>query len=113
MLIIEKRENMRTMRAMGATGKMIADIFILEGSIISAIGASAGIIIGIAVCLLQQEYGLLTLGGEAEGFIVNSYPVKVEAEDIATTFLTVLVVGLVAVWLPVKLLTRKFVEKEN
>lgn len=113
MLIIEKRENMKTLRAMGATNKMIADIFILEGSIISAIGAFAGIAIGIAVCLLQQEYGLLTLGGEAEGFVVNSYPVKVEAEDIATTFLTVLIVGLVAVWLPVKLLTGSFIGKDN
>lgn len=113
MLIIEKRQNMETLRSLGATDRMITDIFVLEGSIISAIGAVGGIAIGIIVCLLQQEFGLLTLGEAADGFIVNSYPVKVEIADIATVFLTVLVVGLTAVWLPVRLLTRSFLAKEN
>lgn len=111
MLIIEKRENMDTLRALGATNSIITNIFVLEGSIISAIGAVSGIVIGVAVCLLQQEYGLLSLGNNAGDFIVSSYPVKVEAGDILAVFGTVLLVGLVAVWAPVRVLTKRFLNK--
>lgn len=112
MLIIEKRDNMETLRSLGATEKTITNIFVFEGSIISTIGAIGGIIIGLGACLLQQEYGLLSLGNNAGDFIVSSYPVKVEAGDICAIFATVVVVGFVAVWVPVKILTKKFLHKE-
>ena len=111
MLIIEKRQNMETLRALGATDKIITNIFVFEGVVISTIGAISGILIGLCVCLLQQEYGLLTLGNGAGDFIVNSYPVKVESSDILAIFGTVVAVGLVAVWIPVKVLTRKFISR--
>ena len=113
MLIIEKKQNMETLRSLGATNKIIANIFVFEGSIISAIGAIGGITLGILICLLQQEFGLLSMGDVGDAFIVSSYPVKVEAADIATIFFTVLAVGLTAVWLPVKLLTKKFLINEQ
>lgn len=113
MLIIEKRENMDTLRALGATDKIITNIFVFEGVVISTIGAIGGVIIGLCVCLLQQEYGLLTLGNGAGDFVVNSYPVKVETGDIFTIFGTVIATGLVAVWVPVKVLTKKFIRKEQ
>lgn len=106
MLIIEKRDNMETLRSMGADSKTIADIFVYEGVIISAIGAFAGIIAGIALCLAQQYFGFISMGGDG-AFVVENYPVELHANDIATTFFTVLAVGIAAVWLPVKLLTRK------
>lgn len=112
MLIIEKRENMETLRSLGATDKLITNIFVFEGTTISTIGAIGGIIIGLGVCLLQQEYGLLTLGNNAGDFIVNSYPVKVEAGDIIAIFGTVVAVGLLAVWIPVKVLTRRFLRND-
>ncbi len=112
MLIIEKRENMETLRSLGATDKLITNIFVFEGTTISTIGAIGGIIIGLGVCLLQQEYGLLTLGNNAGDFIVNSYPVKVEAGDIIAIFGTVVAVGLPAVWIPVKALTRRFLRND-
>lgn len=111
MLIIEKRQNMDTLRALGATDKTITNIFVFEGVVISTIGAISGILIGLGVCLLQQEYGLLTLGDGAGDFIVSSYPVKVEGSDILAIFGTVIAVGLVAVWIPVKALTRKFISR--
>lgn len=111
MLIIEKRENMETLRSLGATDKTITNIFVFEGTIISTIGAIGGIIIGLAVCLLQQEYGLLSLGNGGNEFVVSSYPVKVEVNDILTIFGTVIVVGFAAVWLPVRALTKKFINK--
>lgn len=108
MLIIEKRENMETLRSMGADNSTVANIFIYEGIIISAIGAVSGIIAGIALCLAQQRFGFISMGN-ADSFVVNSYPVEIQAKDILTTFVTVLIVGITAVWLPVKMLTRKMV----
>ena len=111
MLIIEKKENMETLRSLGATDNVITNIFVFEGSVISMIGAIGGIVIGLAACLLQQEYGLLTLGNGMGDFVVDSYPVKVEVADIIAIFGTVAIVGLIAVWLPVKILTKKFIKR--
>ena len=106
MLIIEKRDNMETLRSMGADRNTISNIFVYEGIIISAIGAVAGVAGGLALCLLQQHCGVLSMG-DAGSFVVDSYPVEVHLNDIATTFITVLAVGITAVWLPVRILTRK------
>ena len=108
MLIIEKRDNMNTLRGFGADNKIISNIFIFEGCLISSIGAVVGILLGLALCLLQQEYGLITTGG-GEGFIMDSYPMEVQSGDVVMVFVTVLVVGFMAVWLPVHMLTKKFI----
>lgn len=105
MLIIEKRDNMNTLRSLGAENHTIANIFVFEGCLISAIGAVIGLLLGLLLCLLQQELGLISMGG----FVVDSYPVSVDANDLAIVFVTVLIVGFAAVWLPVRLLTKRFV----
>jgi lipoprotein-releasing system permease protein len=107
MLIIEKRENMKTLRSMGAENKTIANIFVFEGAIISAFGALIGIVTGVALSLAQQHFGLISLGDGA--MIVDSYPVVIIPGDVAMTFFTVIAVGFLTVWLPVKALTRKYV----
>ena len=107
MLIIEKRENMKTLRSMGAESKTIANIFVFEGAIISAFGALIGIVTGVALSLAQQHFGLISLGDGA--MIVDSYPVVIIPSDVAMTFFTVIAVGFLTVWLPVKALTRKYV----
>lgn len=106
MLIIEKQDNMNTLRSMGADRKTISNIFVYEGIIISALGAIAGIVAGIALCLAQQHFDIISMGGDG-AFVVDSYPVEVHLNDIITTFFTVLAVGIAAVWLPVRILTRK------
>ena len=108
MLIIEKRENMNTLRSLGAEDKTIANIFIYEGGIISAIGAVIGILLGLLLCLAQQHFGLISMGA-SDGFIVDSYPVEVLFSDVAMIFVTVVIVGFVAVWLPVKSLAKKYI----
>ena len=107
MLIIEKRDNMNTLRSMGAENHTIANIFVLEGCIISAVGAVVGVVMGLVLCLLQQEFELLSIG--ERGSVISSYPVAVEVGDVLAVFVTVLLIGFVAVWLPVRLMTRKFV----
>lgn len=108
MLIIEKRDNMNTLRSFGADNKTISNIFIFEGCLISSIGAVIGILLGLTLCLVQQEFGIITTGG-GDGFIMDSYPMEVLSGDVVMTFITVIVTGFMAVWLPVRYLTKKFV----
>lgn len=108
MLIIEKRENMKTLRSLGAESKTIANIFVFEGAIISAIGAVIGIVAGVALSLAQQHFGLITMGS-TDDFIVESYPVEIIPGDVAIIFATVIVVGFITVWLPVKALTKRYI----
>ena len=105
MLIIDKREDMLTLRSLGATDYQVSQIFVLEGWLISGFGALIGIVAGLLVCYVQQELGIVKLGQTAGAFIVEAYPVSIHAGDILLVFLTVLAVGLVAVWLPVKYMT--------
>lgn len=107
MLIIEKRDNMNTLRSFGADNKIISNIFVFEGVIVSFVGAVVGILLGLVLCLAQQEFGLISTGGSGD-FIMDSYPVRVIWSDILVVFATVLVTGVVAVWLPVRVLTKKF-----
>ena len=108
MLIIEKRDNMNTLRSFGADNKMISNIFVFEGVIVSLAGAVVGVLFGLLICFAQQEFGLISTGGSGD-FIMDSYPMKVMWSDVAAVFFTVLVTGIVAVWLPVRLLTKRFV----
>lgn len=94
LLIIEKDESIRTFRTMGATNSQISRIFITEGLLISLAGAVGGIIIGVILCLIQQECGVIKLAGDSNTMIVNSYPVQVVGSDILIVFGLVAVVGL-------------------
>ena len=106
MLMIEKRQDVQTLRSMGATDQMICDIFNLEGRMISLAGALAGVLVGLLLCWLQQEFGLIAMGKNDGNFIVEAYPVSVHLWDIVLILFTVLVVGIVAVWYPVRYLSR-------
>ena len=107
MLMIDKRQDVRTLRSLGATDGQVCDIFMLEGRMISLAGAAVGLLLGLALCWLQQEYGLISMGSSAGSFIVEAYPVSVHVGDLVIVFLTVLVVGWAAVWWPVRYLSRR------
>ncbi|MBO4905437.1 MAG: ABC transporter permease [Bacteroidaceae bacterium] len=113
MLMIDKREDMLTLRSLGATDRQVSQIFVLEGWLISGFGALIGIVVGLFVCYLQQELGIVKLGETAGAFIVEAYPVSIHIADILLVFLTVLIVGLVAVWLPVKYMTSHSIYKKE
>ena len=110
MLMIEKKEDVRTLRNLGADDRLIRRIFLFEGWMISGLGALVGIGIGLALCLVQQEFGILKLGEAAGSFVIDAYPVRVEAGDIVLVFLTVLIIGFLAAWYPVRYLGRKWFE---
>jgi len=109
MLIIDKKDDVVTLRNLGASDKQIARIFLFEGRMISAIGAIIGIGIGLLLCLLQQEYGFVKLGGSEGSFIVDAYPVSVHYTDVLLIFVTVLAVGWLSVWYPVRYLSKRLI----
>lgn len=102
MLIIDKKADAATLRNLGATDRQIRSIFLFEGRIISAIGAVVGILLGLLLCWLQQEFGLVHMGDSAGSFVVNAYPVSVHYDDVAIVFITVLLIGWVAAWIPTR-----------
>ena len=107
MLIIDKKDDVVTLRNLGATDKQISRVFLFEGRMISVFGAVVGIGLGLLLCLLQQQYGFVKLGNAEGSFIVNSYPVSVHYTDVAIIFVTVIAVGWLAVWYPVRYLSKR------
>jgi lipoprotein-releasing system permease protein len=107
MLIIDKRADVQTLRNLGATDQQITRIFLFEGRMISAIGAVVGILVGLLLCWVQQTFGIIALGSSAGSFVVDAYPVSVHWEDIVVVFITVLVVGFLSVWYPVRYFSRR------
>jgi lipoprotein-releasing system permease protein len=107
MLIIDKKDDVVTLRNLGANDHQIVQIFLFEGRLISAIGAISGILLGLLLCGLQQQFGLVSLGSTSGAFIINAYPVSVHPMDIVIIFFTVLIVGFLAVWYPVRYFARR------
>ena len=93
MLIIDKKNDVTTLRNLGANEHQISQIFLFEGWLISAFGAIIGIGLGLLLCWLQQQYGFVSLGNSSGTFIVNAYPVSVHYTDVSLIFVTVLIVG--------------------
>lgn len=106
MLMIDKKADVETLRNLGATNSQISHIFMLEGRMISLAGAVVGILLGVALCWVQQEFGIITMGDAEGSFIVDAYPVSVNVLDLVIIFVTVLVVGWLAVWYPVRYLSK-------
>jgi ABC-type lipoprotein release transport system permease subunit len=94
LLIIEKDDSIATMRALGANDRQISRIFVLQGWLITLAGAVTGIVIGLILCLCQQQFGLLRLSGDPANMIISAYPVVVEWTDILVTLALVAAVGL-------------------
>jgi len=107
MLMIDKKNDVQTLRNLGASDKQINQVFLFEGRMISAAGAIIGIAVGLFLCWLQQTYGLVKLGNQAGNFVVNAYPISVHPWDIVAIFATVIVVGWIAVWYPVRYMSKQ------
>ena len=108
MIILEKRKDIFSLRSIGASDVTLAKIFFYEGLLVTLFGAALGLFFGVGLCLLQQKFGLLTLGSEGN-FIVNAYPVEVQTLDIFLIMLTVVSIGIVVTLIPVQILKRKFI----
>lgn len=107
MLIIDKRRDIQILYDLGATEKTIRHIFVTEGRLISIAGAGIGLAIGLLLCYLQNQFGILRLGEQSGTFIVDAYPVSVHPTDILIIGVTVIAVSFIASWYPVKYLSRR------
>ncbi len=107
MLIVEKKEDIVSLQNMGASNQLISRIFLYEGWLITLLGIVVGIVIGLALCLLQQHFGLLRLSNVPGAYVVDAYPVIVKFWDIVTVFVVVSVISLLTVLYPVNNLRKK------
>ena len=110
-LMIEKEEDVKKLRSMGADNRLINRIFLFEGWMISLLGAIIGVVIGIFLCFLQQHFGFIKLGETAGTFVVDAYPVIVEWQDVLIVFVTVVTIGFIAVLYPVHYLGKKWLNR--
>ena len=110
MLIIDKRQDVVSLRNLGATERQISQIFLFEGRMISVIGALIGIAAGLLLCWLQQQYGFVRLGTSEGSFVVDAYPVSVHPSDVLIVLFTVLVVGFLSVWYPVRYFSKRLLK---
>ena len=94
LLIIEKDDSIATLRALGAHDRQISRIFVLQGWLITLVGAVTGVVIGLILCLCQYHFGWLRLSGDPANMIVSAYPVEVQWTDVLVTLALVAVVGL-------------------
>lgn len=105
MLILDKKEDIATYKAMGMTDQKLIAIFKTEGNLITLTGTVLGLIIGTTICLIQEKFGLVTLGDGS--YIVNAYPVKLIFDDLLIIIAVVLFIGYIASYFPVRYLIRK------
>lgn len=108
MLILDKRRDIHTLSSLGAGKPMIRTIFLLEGMLISLIGAVAGLTLGALICWAQMKFGLIRLGSDDSSFVVSAYPVHMQASDFLLVFFTVMIIGFAAAWYPVFHLKRAY-----
>ncbi len=111
LLIIEKDDSIATLRALGANDRQISRIFVLQGWLITLTGAITGVIIGLILCLCQQQFGWLRLSGDSANMIVSAYPVEVEWTDVLVTLVLVAAVGLLTSMVTALIMRRRLKNK--
>ena len=112
MLIIDKKEDIGILQSMGADKQLIRNIFLFEGWSVSILGAVIGTVAGIAICQAQIAFGLVKLQGGGGSFIIDAYPMTIIPLDILLIFCSVVTIGFLAAWFPVKHISGKFLEDE-
>lgn len=100
MLVLEKQKDISVLKAMGATDATIQQIFLLEGVLLSIVGGVGGIAFATIICVLQIKYHLIALSGGT--FLIDYYPVKLQLSDYILVCLTVLVIAVLAAWVPAR-----------
>lgn len=103
LLVLEKQKDIGILKAMGARNSHVSAIFLAEGALWSFLGGGLGLLLGVLICLGQQHYGWLKLGG---AFIIDAYPVRLYLTDMLVVLATILAIGLLAAWFPAARATK-------
>lgn len=104
MMMIEKQRDMRTLMSMGARPSTVRNVFLNEGLLIVLLGTVGGILLGLGICYAQITFEFVELTGS----VVEAYPVKVLASDLLLVFVTVVAIGMLAAWVPLRSLSVRF-----
>ncbi len=107
MLIIEKKKDISTLHSIGADGQFLRRVFLYEGIMISFFGAFLGLCLGLIICWLQITFGIVKFPSSGS-FIINSYPVEIKALDVVFVLITVLLIGYIAAWYPVRYIIKRY-----
>jgi lipoprotein-releasing system permease protein len=112
MLIIDKRNDVETLRSMGADNELIQKIFMVEGMLISMGGTILGTLLGLFICWLQVTFGLVKLQGNGN-FIIDAYPVDIQLLDISLVLVIVIAIGYLAARFPVRFITKRILNADD
>jgi lipoprotein-releasing system permease protein len=104
MTVLEKQQDIAVLQAMGTTNRSIARIFLWLGLLMAGVGGGIGVLLGLGICLGQQQFHWVKLGGQS--FLIDYYPVAVRGSDVVFVLLLVALVALVSGWLPSRKATR-------
>lgn len=114
MLIVEKKKDVEILKNIGADKRLIEKIFMAEGLMINLLGGLFGLVLGSIVCIVQQQFGLVTMGQENAQYAVNAYPVEMRATDFLLIFAVIAVTGVISTWVPVKqIIKSSFISSGN
>ena len=105
MLVIEKKDDIAVLRALGAEKKTVRNIFLAEGILIAGLGALVGLVLGTGICLLQIKFGLIAIPGDT--FMIKYYPVKLLWKDFVLIITVVISISSLMAWLPAHRSVRK------
>ena len=100
MLVLEKREDIGVLHAIGGSRNFIKKIFLTEGLLLAAIGGGVGMLLALAIALAQMKFHLIPLQGES--FLISYFPVKIDPWDFLLVGTTVLVISLIAAYIPAR-----------
>ncbi|MDD4646544.1 MAG: FtsX-like permease family protein, partial [Bacteroidales bacterium] len=107
LLMLEKKNDMQTMRSMGSSQTSIRRIFLWEGLMVTGTGMVIGLILGAVICFVQQQFGIVRFPSNGS-FVVNVYPVRMLFTDFLLVMGLVGVIGLFAAWLPLKVMKKRY-----
>jgi lipoprotein-releasing system permease protein len=110
MLMLEKKKDITTLSNLGADNGVLKRIFLFEGWMITASGATIGTLLGLLICWLQMHFGLIKLQGSGS-FIIDAYPVAIKTTDVLITLVGVTIIGYFAAWYPIRYISAK--NREN
>jgi lipoprotein-releasing system permease protein len=100
MLVWEKQKDIHVLKALGASNRLVRRIFLIEGILLAAIGGATGILLAVLICVLQVKYKLVPLEGGS--FLIDYYPVKMVASDFGLVLTTIMIVAVLASWIPAR-----------
>ena len=113
MLIIEKKDDLSVLYAMGARKSLVRKVFLVQGSFISFLGGLVGLLIGLLICFIQMKFHIVGLGDGSSGYLINYYPVRIEALDCVMILFTILIISVVTSYIPIRYMKNIVVDKNK